>query len=250
MRSGSHAFKVYRLRLSLLNGLHVLSQYLYRFFDILFSSLAIVLFSPLLLTVALVLKLSNEDEVLYRQARIGKGGKPFWVYKFTTMVKNSESMGHGTITMKNDARVFPFGKVLRKTKINELPQLFNILKGEMSIVGPRPLPMERYRAYSDAVKKSINQVPPGLSGIGSLIFRNEEEIFEAIDEDKVRFYDEVIAPYKGRLEQWFVANRSLYVYFMVLFLTIFVVLFPSVKIPYGRLFKGLPTLPSRLQGLI
>ncbi len=248
MRTGSYTLKGQRL--AVMSGLHTLSRQLYRFFDILFSSIAILLFSPLLLVVALILKLTNDDDIFYRQARVGKGGEIFWVYKFTTMVKNSESMGHGTITMKNDSRVFPFGKFLRKTKINELPQLFNILKGDMSIVGPRPLPMERYRTYSDAVKKSINQVLPGLSGIGSIIFRNEEEIFAHVDEDKVRFYDEVIAPYKGRLEQWYVQNQSLYLYFLVVFLTAFIVLFPSVKVNYSRLFKGLPPTPARLQGLI
>jgi lipopolysaccharide/colanic/teichoic acid biosynthesis glycosyltransferase len=227
------------------------SIFFYRFFDILFSLTAIILFSPLLLIVAIILKLTNDDDIFYRQERIGKGGRAFFVYKFTTMIKNSENMGSGTITVKNDSRVFPFGKFLRKTKINELPQLFNILKGDMSIVGPRPLPMERYQTYSDSVKQSINLVMPGLSGVGSILFRNEDEILSRVeDEDKVRFYDEIISPYKGRVETWFVANQSLYLYFMVIFMTIFIVVFPNMEVNYQKIFRGLPEEPQELKGIL
>ena len=92
---------------------------------------------------------------------------------------------------------------------------------------------------------------PGLSGIGSILFRNEDEIFSRIQaEDKVRFYDEVIAPYKGKVEKWFVANKSLYLYFVVIFMTVFIVLFPQIKINYGKIFKGLPREPHELKGLL
>lgn len=224
---------------------------LYRLFDLFFSSIAILVLAPLFLTVAVILKVKNDDKVFYLQERIGRGGKPFYVYKFTTMVKNSESMGSGTITLKNDSRVFPFGKFLRKTKINELPQLFNIFKGDMSIIGPRPLPMERYRTYSDEVKHNINKVLPGLSGIGSVLFRNEEEILSKVSaEDKVSFYDNVIAPYKGAVEIWFVQNLSLYLYFMTILLTAFAVIRPNTKVNYRKLFKDLPVPPKELEGLV
>ncbi len=222
----------------------------YRLFDILFSSLAIIALSPLLIVVAVVLKLTNDDDIFYRQERVGLGGQLFSVYKFTTMIKNSENMGSGTITVKNDVRVFPFGKFLRKTKINELPQLFNILLGDMSVVGPRPLPMDRYSTYSDEVKRSINTVLPGLSGVGSIFFRNEEEILNRVKaDDKVKFYDRIIAPYKGRVEQWYVSNNSPYLYFMVIFMTVYMVLFPNAKIQYNKFFKRFPTPPKELRAL-
>jgi len=224
------------------------SQLLFRLFDILFSSIAIVLISPVLLLVSLILKLTNDDNIFYLQERIGLNGKPFYLYKFTTMVKNSESMGSGTITLKNDVRVFPFGKFLRKTKINELPQLFNILKGDMSLVGPRPLPIQRYRNYNEEVKRHINQVLPGLSGVGSILFRDEESILNRVpNKDKVRFYDEVIAPYKGAVEIWYVNNLTLFLYFKVIFMTAFVVVFPDRKIEFNSIFKGLPEPSAKLK---
>jgi len=227
-----------------------MSRWGYRFFDILFAALATLLFAPLLLVIAIILRLTN-GEVLYLQHRVGKGGKIFSVYKFATMIKNSEYMQHGTITLKNDSRVFPFGRFLRKTKLNELPQLFNILKGDMSVVGPRPLPMERYQTYSDRVKQQIAQVKPGLSGIGSILFRNEEEILSQVEaSDKVAFYDRVIAPYKGRVEEWFVANQSLGLYFLIIFMTLFVVLFPNIRVDYSKIFQGLPPAPDALKGLL
>ena len=109
-----------------------------RFFDILLSSLAISFFSIILLPVIIILRLTGEGEIFYLQKRIGKNNKEFYLLKFATMLKNSSKMQNGTVTIKNDPRVLPFGKFLRKSKINELPQLFNILKGDMSIIGPRP----------------------------------------------------------------------------------------------------------------
>ncbi|MCH9740108.1 MAG: sugar transferase [Epsilonproteobacteria bacterium] len=224
---------------------------MYRVFDILFSTIAILLLSPILIVVSIILKFTNDDKIFYTQERVGLGGKIFHVYKFTTMVKNSETMGSGTITLKNDSRVFPFGKFLRRTKVNELPQLFNILNGDMSIVGPRPLPMERYSNYSDEIKYNINKVLPGLSGVGSVLFRNEDEILNQVDaSDKVEFYDKIIAPYKGAVEIWYVQNLSLYVYFTVIFMTAFVVVFPNRKVNYSKFFKGFPTPPEELKALL
>lgn len=249
MRAQTNTYRSYTTERSLDSTLsRTKSQWSFRIFDVLFSALAILIFSPLLVLVALVLKVTNDDDIFYLQERIGLSGQPFYVYKFTTMVKNSENMGSGTITLKNDARVFPFGKFLRKTKINELPQLFNILKGDMSIVGPRPLPMQRYGNYSDEVKAHINQVMPGLSGVGSILFRDEESILNRVsDSDKVSFYDRVIAPYKGAVEIWYVNNLSLSLYFTVIFTTAFVVLFPNKRIDFAKLFKGLPEPSEELQ---
>ena len=111
------------------------------------------------------------------------------------MIKNSENIGTGTITLKNDSRILPVGYFLRKTKINELPQLINVLKGDMSIVGPRPQTERCFSAFPQKSQDAILMVKPGLSGIGSIIFRDEEMIMDSHDNPD-KFYDEVIMPYR------------------------------------------------------
>ena len=216
-----------------------------RFFDILFSLIALLLFSPLLLVIVITLRLTGEGEVFFLQERIGKCGKNFKLFKFATMLKNSPNIGTGTVTMSGDPRVLPVvGVFLRKTKINELPQLLNIFLGDMSVIGPRPLTAQTYEAYSESTQSLIKQVRPGLSGVGSIIFRNEEEIMQG-STASVDFYANVIAPYKGALEEWFVSNKSLYVYFLAIFVTAWAVLIPRTKIAW-RVFKDLPKPPSEL----
>ena len=118
-----------------------------RFFDIFFSGLALIVLSPLLVPVVIILKFTGEGEVFYLQDRVGKDGKIFKLMKFATMLKDSPNMGTGTVTVKDDPRVLPFGKFLRKTKINELPQLLNILKGDISIIGWRPQTKKYYYLF-------------------------------------------------------------------------------------------------------
>ena len=219
-----------------------------RFLDIFFSGLALLFLAPLLLPIALLLRLTGEGEVFFLQERVGKDGKPFKLYKFATMLKNSPSIGAGTVTVKNDPRVLPLGRFLRKTKINELPQLLNILLGSMSIVGPRPQARKNFEAFPKNLKQLITLVKPGLSGVGPIVFRAEEDIL-ADHEGNVNFYDNVIAPYKGQVEAWYVENQSLYNYFAVIFVTIWVVLFPSSTLVW-QVFKGLPIPPDELKGLL
>lgn len=216
-----------------------------RFFDILFSGLALVFLSPVLIPIILILKFSGEGEVFFLQERIGKEGKLFKLYKFATMLKDSPNLGTGTVTMKDDPRVLPVGKFLRKTKINELPQLINIFFGDMSIIGPRPLTEQTFKAYSNSTQKIIKQVRPGLSGIGSIIFRAEEDIMDGSNAS-VDFYDNTIAPYKGALEEWFVENKSLYVYFIAIFITVWAVLFSRTNIAWV-VFENLPEPPNELK---
>ena len=216
-----------------------------RFFDVLFSGIAILLISPLLVPIAITLRLTGEGEIFFLQERIGKGGKKFKLFKFATMLKNSPNIGTGTVTMRGDPRVLPVGKFLRKTKINELPQLLNIFFGDMSVIGPRPLTTQTFEAYSERTQRLIAQVRPGLSGIGSIIFRGEEEIMHGVAAS-VDFYANVIAPYKGALEEWFVSNKSLYIYFVAIFVTAWAVLIPSTKIAW-RFFKDLPEPPADLK---
>ena len=216
-----------------------------RFFDIVFSGLALIVLSPLLVPIVIILRLSGEGEVFFLQERIGKNGKVFMLYKFATMLKNSPNIGTGTVTMKDDPRVLPIGKFLRKTKINELPQLLNIFFGDMSVIGPRPLTAQTFDSYTTETQAVIKQVRPGLSGVGSIIFRGEEDIMHGASAS-VDFYDNVIAPYKGALEEWFVSHKGLYIYFMAIFITVWAVLFSSTSIAW-KVFKGLPEPPEELK---
>jgi len=219
-----------------------------RFFDIVFSALALLAFSPLLLLIIVILKSTGEGEVFFLQERIGKTGKVFRLFKFATMYKDSPNIGTGTVTMKDDPRVLPVGKFLRKTKVNELPQLLNIFLGEMSVIGPRPLTFQTFSSYSRNTKDVIKQVRPGLSGLGSIIFRGEEEIMHGRTAS-IDFYGNVIAPYKGSLEEWYVTNRSLYMYFMLIFVTVWVVILPKSRI-HWIVFKGLPEPPIELRKIL
>ena len=219
-----------------------------RLFDIVLSGLALLVLSPLLLPIAVLLRLTGEGEVFFLQSRVGKGGKAFQLYKFATMLKDSPNLGTGTVTVKNDPRILPMGQFLRNTKINELPQLLNILNGDMSIIGPRPQTQRCFDAFLPASKKAIIQVRPGLSGIGSIIFRDEENMLHG-QADSVRFYDEVIAPYKGTLEEWYVVNQGLWTYFMLIGLTIWVVLFSKSNV-VRSVFPSLPRLPDSLSVLL
>ena len=223
---------------------------MYRFFlkriiDIVLSLIAIFLLSPLLVPIILGLLLTGEHYVFYLQERIGYKNKKFNIYKFATMLKNSPNIGSGLHTTLKDPRILPMGGFLRKTKINELPQLFNILLGSMSIIGPRPLVDKTFEPYSDIVKKNIYNVKPGLSGIGSIVFRDEEKLLSnskiAINE----FYSKYISPYKGSLELWYQKKVSFYTDFMIIFLTIWVVFFPKSNLVF-KVFKDLPEKPDYL----
>lgn len=200
-----------------------------RFFDILFSGLAIIILSPILILIILILSFTGEKEIFYKQIRVGKNKKNFNLLKFATMIKKSEEKGAGTITLKNDPRVLPFGKFLRKTKLNELPQLFNILLGEMSIIGPRPLHIKQFSFYSNKDQEIISSVKPGLSGLGSIIFRDEELILlNSNDADET--YKNQITPTKAKLEKWYIKNQSLYLYFKLIIFTVVIILIPSIDL--------------------
>jgi lipopolysaccharide/colanic/teichoic acid biosynthesis glycosyltransferase len=218
-----------------------------RLFDIFFSGLALIILSPLLVPIAIALKFSGEGEIFYAQQRVGRDGKKFDLLKFATMLKDSPNLGTGTVTVKNDPRILPFGSFLRKTKINELPQLVNIFLGDMSVVGPRPQTLRCFEAFTPFVQNEIIKVRPGLSGIGSIIFRDEESLLHGAN-DPVIFYDTVIAPYKGEVEKWYIDNKSLTNYFLIIFVTAWVVLFSGSRIVW-RVFPNLPPTPKELAGI-
>ena len=216
-----------------------------RFFDVIFSSLALVFLSPLMIPLIVILRFTGEGEVFFLQSRIGFGGKNFYLYKFATMLKNSPNMGTGTVTLHKDPRILPLGAWLRRTKINELPQLINIFEGNMSVIGPRPQTQRCFNAFPALSQKEIIKVKPGLSGIGSIVFRNEEEMIQA-NNDPDNFYDNVVMPYKGSLEEWYVANQNIRTYFGLIILTIWVI-FVSKPDLIWTMFKDLPRPPKALQ---
>jgi len=215
-------------------------SFLKRLIDIIVSFITLILLLPLFIPIVIALRLTAEGEVFYFQERIGLNNSRFQIWKFATMLKNSMNMGTGSITLQNDFRVTPIGKFLRKTKINELPQIINILKGDISLVGPRPLVTKTFSAYSAEVQEQIYKVKPGLTGIGSIIFRDEESIISAVkDEDPHEFYKRVIAPYKGELEMWYQDHRSFLLDLQLIFMTAWVILFPESRL-YEKWFKDLP----------
>jgi len=210
-----------------------------RFFDIVFSLAGLVLLSPLLIPVIIILKLTGEHEVFYFQKRIGYKNREFAIWKFATMLKNSPSMGTGEITLRNDPRVTKVGKFLRITKINELPQLINVLKGDMSLVGARPLMKKSFDHYTDDVKQVVYNTPPGITGIGSVIFRDEEKMIS--DSKDIHIAYREIFGYKGELEKWYQQHFSFYTDFMILFLTGWHIFFSKSELVY----KIFPSLPKR-----
>jgi len=215
-----------------------------RFFDFTFSLIALLILSPLLIPIVIGLKLTGEGYVWYFQERVGKDNGLFDIWKFATMLKDSVNMAGGLITTKKDPRITPMGGFLRTSKINELPQLINILKGDMSIVGPRPVMQKSFAAYPDDVKKVIYNVRPGLTGIGSIIFRDEESLITEVRDaggDTWDFYKNKIYPFKGKVEQWYQANQSFMTDLKIIIVTAWVILFPKSNIVYS----WFPDLPVR-----
>jgi lipopolysaccharide/colanic/teichoic acid biosynthesis glycosyltransferase len=216
-----------------------------RSIDIFCSGIALILLSPLLIPIIIALKLTGEGEVWYFQERVGYKNKRFQIYKFATMLKNSANMDGGFITTKKDPRITPLGGFLRKSKINELPQLINIFKGDMSIVGPRPVMPVSFAAYPENIQQVIYNAKPGLTGIGSIIFRDEEELITKVKNDggdTWDFYKNKIYPFKGEVEKWYQANQSTWLDLQLIMLTAWVIFFPQSEIMY-RWFKDLPKRP-------
>lgn len=213
-----------------------------RLFDIVFSFIALLLLSPLLIPIVIGLKLTGEGYIFYLQERVGYNNQKFNIYKFATMLKDSPNMKGGIITTKKDPRITPMGGFLRKSKINELPQLLNILFGDMSFVGPRPVMQKSFDQYPADVKSVIYQVVPGLTGIGSIVFRNEEELITRerdAGRDTWEYYREIIYPHKGQIEKWYQANQSFLVDTQILFLTAWVIIAPESEAVYD-VFPELP----------
>jgi len=218
---------------------------LQRILDIVFAVTALILLSPIFLVTIIILRLKGDGEIFFSQPRIGRYGKQINILKFATMLKNSPNIGAGTITLKDDPRILPFGNFLRKTKINELPQLLNIVIGEMSFIGPRPQTKRCFDAFPETSQKMITLVRPGLSGVGSIYFRNEENILDDARNAQI-IYNNVIMPFKGELEEWYVNNQSIQLYFKLILFTVVTVLGGLSSTEKLKL-KNVPKIPSELE---
>ncbi len=217
-----------------------------RFFDMVLAALILIILLPILIPIFLLLRFTAEGAVFYFQKRVGYKNKAFYIWKFATMLKNSPNIGAGTITLRNDPRVTPIGKYLRITKLNELPQIINVLKGDMSIVGPRPLDDRAFNAYPAVIQSVIYNVKPGITGIGSIVFRDEEKLISACNLPPREAYEQIIAPYKGALELWYQEHFSFYTDVLIIFLTAWAIVFPQSELHF-KVFKDLPARPAILQ---
>jgi len=220
-------------------------NFLKRIIDFILSLLALIILAPLLIPICIILLFTGEHEVFYRQKRVGYKNSRFQIWKFATMMKNSSKLGTGSLTIRNDPRVLPFGKLLRKTKINEIPQIINVLIGNMSIVGPRPQMEVDFFKFPEHVQILIYNSNPGITGIGSIIFRDEEKWISDYEGDKHEFYKNHIAPYKGELEIWYQNHLSFYTDVILIFLTAYVLFTPKNNLIY-KIFKDLPERPKEL----
>ncbi len=190
-----------------------------RAFDIVCSLLGLIVLSPLLLVVSLLVALTSPGGVFFRQERIGKGGKPFRIFKFRSMRKDNAGL---KITTGNDSRITPVGRFLRKSKIDELPQLINVLVGDMSFVGPRPEVADYVDLYTP-YQRQVLLVRPGITGLASIRFRNENDLLTA-SADPNRTYIEEIMPRKIDLDLEYIPHASVLYDIRLIFQTFAVVI--------------------------
>jgi lipopolysaccharide/colanic/teichoic acid biosynthesis glycosyltransferase len=188
-----------------------------RLFDILFSALGIVILIPVFVVVAVLIKIKMPDgKVIFTQQRVGQFGKLFTMYKFRTMVAVHSG---STVSVKGESRITPFGTLLRKYKLDELPELWNVLRGEMSFVGPRP-DVEGYADKLQGEDREILRLKPGITGAASLKYRNEEDIL-AKQKDPINYNDTVIFPDKVRINLYYLRNRHFWLDIKIIIYTIF-----------------------------
>lgn len=187
-----------------------------RCFDLFFSILGVLILLPLIIVVSILIKFTSKGAVLFKQVRVTKDGKLFKIYKFRTMRENSE--GNKQITVGNDSRITSIGHILRKTKLDELPQLFNVIKGEMSLVGPRPEVPRYVELYTEEQRKILS-VPAGITDYASIYFSNESELLGKA-EDPEKYYIEKIMPHKIDLNMKYINNMGILTDIKIIMLTI------------------------------
>jgi len=189
---------------------------LIRFFDIIFSALGLIVLLPVFAAICLKIKIGSKGGCFFIQERIGKDGKPFGLYKFRTMRIGADSEGLLTVG-EHDARITRVGYFLRKTKMDELPQLWNVLKGDMSLVGPRPEVRKYVELYTDEQRKVL-RVRPGITDYASIEYANENELLSKA-EDPDRTYIEEVMPDKIKLNMRYLEHYTVSEYFKIIFLT-------------------------------
>jgi lipopolysaccharide/colanic/teichoic acid biosynthesis glycosyltransferase len=218
-----------------------------RSFDVMVATIALVIVAPLLPLAALMVKLSSRGPVFYRGTRVGLNGKLFPMLKFRTMVVDAESLG-GSATAADDPRITRFGKFLRRYKFDELPQLFNVLLGDMSLVGPRP-EVEKYVNLYSPEEKAILTVRPGITDWASIWNSNEAAVLEG-SRDPERTYEELIRPTKLALQLLYVRDHSFFVDLKILFHTAVKLIdedwIPKELKPYGRVKLYRMTSPASI----
>lgn len=195
-------------------------MFLKRLFDIVASFCGIVILFPLIVIVSILIKLTSKGPVLFKQVRVTKNGRLFKIYKFRTMRENSE--GNKQITVGNDSRITGVGHILRKTKLDELPQLFNVLKGEMSLVGPRPEVPKYVELYTEE-QREILKVSVGITDYASIYFSNESELLGEA-ENPEEFYIKKIMPYKIELNKKYIKEIGIVTDIKLIILTILKIL--------------------------
>ena len=182
------------------------SAWMKRTFDLIFAIIALLLLSPLFLLGSLLAKLQSKGPVFYKSKRIGKGEVGFEMYKFRTMVVNADTLG-GSLTTYQDTRVTRIGRFLRSTKLDELPNLINVIKGEMSLIGPRPEAPDYIKYYTE-IQKQVLQVKPGITGPSQLANRDEEAQLKG-HHDVEQYYITDLMPKKLALDLHYVATQSI-----------------------------------------
>lgn len=219
-----------------------------RIVDFIVAIIAILIISPLLAIVMIIQKFSGEGEIFYEQKRVGYHNKPFGILKFATMLKNSPNIGNKTVTLRDDPRITPLGKYLRITKLNEIPQILNVLKGDMSFVGPRPLLDTSVAKYEQSVQDIIYKNRPGITGLGSVVFRDEEKLVSELSQrgaDPMKYYRKHIYPYKGKLETYYYHNISFITDLKILVATAWQIIFKQSSLVY-TFFPNIPEKPAEL----
>lgn len=210
-----------------------------RSLDLIVGIVLFLLCLPLFIILCPILLFTAEHKIFYKQQRIGFKNKYFDIWKFATMLQNSPNIGSGSITLRGDPRVTTIGRFLRQSKINELPQIFNLINGSMTLVGPRPHMEFDFNHYPDHIKEQVFNIKPGITGIGSVVFRDQEQIFTDAKVDPHKYYKKYMAPYKGELEMWYQKNMSVFTDLKILFLTAGVIISPKINL-INVFFKNLP----------
>lgn len=202
--------------------------YFKRFCDIVFALIGLLVTSPILLFVIVLKKLAREQEIFYIKGRVGKGGRLFPFIKLSSMTPAKKGEKTSSLTLSNDTRVTPLGHFIRKTKIDEFPQFVNIIRGELSFVGPRALMPKIYKDYSKEVKNELSKIRPGVTGLASVVFRNEGELLAHSDyDDELEFHKKVISPIKGQLELLYIRDQGIILDFTILLLTVWQIFRPK-----------------------